>query len=399
MPAISDAEIRSAIRKVQTGTRRVTLSDGNGKGGGRLQLMVRQARYGSLCEWYAVQHVNGRRRLSKIGVYPETTLAQARAKFTGYSVKIRQGISVKHIKTAPDTLAAMLAAYCKTLTNERSRIERERVLIKAPDSAVNVIGGKRRVCEVTTGELVEWLRIFYARGKMGAAAFNRKTIRAAFNWAMGSAHDYTQTGANNWNLSINPAAVIPPDPAANKVGDRSLDVEEFKTLLDWLQAQSCTEAKIIHLIALTGQRVEEIANLTTDHYVDSGALFWPKTKVENKPHYLPLLKRGVQILNEIKPTAGLYFPKNGKPIPHPEIRSVVKRFCAETGTAEFTTRDLRRTWKTLAGEAGISLDDRDRLQNHNQNSGISKKHYDRYEYIKEKTAAVAVWEAWLDQLP
>lgn len=65
---------------------------------------------------------------------------------------------------------------------------------------------------------------------------------------------------------------------------------------------------------------------------------------------------------------------------------------------DFTTRDLRRTWKTLAGKASISKIDRDRVQNHSM-SDVSSKHYDRYEYLDEKAAAMQVWNDYvLDML-
>lgn len=48
----------------------------------------------------------------------------------------------------------------------------------------------------------------------------------------------------------------------------------------------------------------------------------------------------------------------------------------------FTARDLRRTCKTLMGEAGISKEIRDRIQNHALND-VSSKHYDRYDYLPE----------------
>ena len=40
----------------------------------------------------------------------------------------------------------------------------------------------------------------------------------------------------------------------------------------------------------------------------------------------------------------------------------------------FTARDLRRTWKTLAGDAGIPKEMRDRLQNHAQRGDVFYVH-------------------------
>jgi hypothetical protein len=50
----------------------------------------------------------------------------------------------------------------------------------------------------------------------------------------------------------------------------------------------------------------------------------------------------------------------------------------------------------LAGDAGLSKDVRDRLQNHSKKSDVSTKHYDRYDALRERRAAVEVWSAYLD---
>jgi intergrase/recombinase len=62
----------------------------------------------------------------------------------------------------------------------------------------------------------------------------------------------------------------------------------------------------------------------------------------------------------------------------------------------FTPRDIRRTVKTLMGKAGITKEMRDRIQNHAV-SDVSGKHYDQYEYMPEKRAAMKTWERWLAQ--
>jgi hypothetical protein len=62
-----------------------------------------------------------------------------------------------------------------------------------------------------------------------------------------------------------------------------------------------------------------------------------------------------------------------------------------------TNRDLRRTWKTLAGKAGVSKEIRDRLQNHTLQD-VSSKSYDRWNYMPEKRAGMKKWDAWVTKL-
>jgi integrase len=63
----------------------------------------------------------------------------------------------------------------------------------------------------------------------------------------------------------------------------------------------------------------------------------------------------------------------------------------------FTPRDIRRTFKTLAGALGVSIELRDILQNHKR-QGTSARHYDRYQYLKEKKEIIELWNKTLDEL-
>ena len=76
---------------------------------------------------------------------------------------------------------------------------------------------------------------------------------------------------------------------------------------------------------------------------------------------------------------------------------MVQKFLGEhPGFAHFTPKDMRRTSKTLAGGAGIPKEMRDRLQNHAE-AGVSAKHYDKYDYLPERRAAMDKWADYLDR--
>jgi hypothetical protein len=62
-----------------------------------------------------------------------------------------------------------------------------------------------------------------------------------------------------------------------------------------------------------------------------------------------------------------------------------------------TNRDLRRTWKTLAGKAGVPKEIRDRIQNHALQD-VSSKSYDRWTYMPEKRDGMARWNAFVGSL-
>jgi len=62
-----------------------------------------------------------------------------------------------------------------------------------------------------------------------------------------------------------------------------------------------------------------------------------------------------------------------------------------------TNRDLRRTWKTLAGKAGVSKEISDRIQNHTLQD-VSSKSYDRWNYMPEKRAAMKKWNVFATKI-
>jgi integrase len=233
----------------------------------------------------------------------------------------------------------------------------------------------------------------------------RSYISAAFNFGLRSANDYTQKMVGrSWGLIHNPVLAIPADREADRVGNRFLDPTELRTFWLWLEKHKKTAlmAWAMLLRISTGQRSIEILRIRSDGYDKSAAtLFWPKTK--NKlPHLIPLPRQAVDLLRELPPNRhGLFFPNQydpERPADLDSLRDLVDRFLDDHPDFQsFTPRDIRRTWKTLTGDAGISKEDRDRLQNHVKGD-VSSRHSDRYEYLAEKRAAMATWEAYLDRV-
>lgn len=114
---------------------------------------------------------------------------------------------------------------------------------------------------------------------------------------------------------------------------------------------------------------------------------------------LPLPKQAVRLLEALQPNEyGWFFPSKEdpkRPTHYLRLQAITRDYVIRTNSPRFSPRDFRRTFKTLAGFAGITKTDRDRLQNHAQ-SDISSRHYDRYDYLEEKRAAMAVWEVWFE---
>jgi hypothetical protein len=97
---------------------------------------------------------------------------------------------------------------------------------------------------------------------------------------------------------------------------------------------------------------------------------------------------------------GWFFPSAidpTKPVSHGTLYSFMWRQREREVIPVVTNRDLRRTWKTLAGQAGLSKEIRDRIQNHTLQD-VSSKSYDRWNYMPEKRAAMKKWNTFVQAM-
>lgn len=392
---LKDAAIQKAIRDGKT----KTLSDGSGKGTGRLVVIVRTTKNRTTAEFYAQQWSEGSRRLIKIGNYPAVSLADARRIFDDkFAPLISKQINIKKSETnQKGTVSDLFAAYVNDLRirNCGCADSHEKQL----NRIVNDLGSEKPANELTTLDIINVLRPVYESGSKGMANAFRAYISAAYSYGMRSENDYKNpVKKRRFEIKINPASAIPSD--YGPPGERWLSVDELCAFWKHLEANPCNVSSVLKMIILTGQRVTEINRIDSSVFdLKERTLFWQKTK-NGCSHFLPITERASELLNEIGSNEhGLYFPRVNDPSRHVTkylIYDHVKKYCTRNNVEKFSPRDLRRTWKTLAGSAGISKDDRDRLQNHKR-SDVSSKHYDRYEYLNEKRAAVEIWARWFEE--
>ncbi|MFD2497568.1 tyrosine-type recombinase/integrase [Rhizorhabdus histidinilytica] len=240
----------------------------------------------------------------------------------------------------------------------------------------------------------------YERGKRSMADHVRSYIRSAFSWGLKSEHDYRTTAARRFRLVYNPAASIPTEPKT--IGTRWLSEEEFVRLYRWLECPDTpvhpSYPRAIQIIMLTGQRVEEIARLHVDQWdARERIIDWTRTK-NLQPHAVPVPSLAAELIESITPNKyGWFFPSAkdpSKPVSHGTLYSFIWRQRERGVIPHATNRDLRRTFKTLAGKAGVPKEIRDRIQNHALQD-VSSKHYDRWNYMVEKRAGMAKWDKFV----
>jgi integrase len=400
MPSLTDGEIRRALKQVETTGKQLTLVDGEGHGTGRLILVMKPMPTRVTADWMAQQWRDAKRLKKKLGSYPSMPLSKARELFNrDFADMIQKGRSIKIAgDTRPGTVADLFEAYVAYLKEggKSSWKEAEKGLNKIADT----LGRNRPARDVEPDEITAIIRPIYERGKRSMADHVRSYIRSAFSWGLKSEHDYRSTAARRFRLTYNPAAGIPTEPKT--IGTRWLSEDEFVRLYRWLECPDTpvhpSYARAVQIIMLTGQRVEEIARLHIDQWdAKERIIDWTKTK-NLQPHAVPVPSLAAELIESIIPNEyGWFFPSAkdpSKPVSHGTLYSFIWRQRDRGVIPHATNRDLRRTFKTLAGKAGIPKEIRDRLQNHALQD-VSSKHYDRWNYMVEKRAAMAKWDKFV----
>ena len=259
---------------------------------------------------------------------------------------------------------------------------------------------------ITADDMKIVLRAMFDRGITTTINRTRGDLHAAFNVGLTYDHDITIQRADNlcFDISSNPVAKVKKIKQFERALKRFLNPEELRIVWD-----SCEEhmnpvyASLLKIMICTGYHPAELMRLTIqDIQAEDKAIYMTKTK-SGMPNLIPLNRFAwseIQCLIANTDSSGLLFPSRVSN-PKGDIYSRVSVLSNQVADMRphlpieaFTPRDIRRTVKTLMGKAGITKEMRDRIQNHAV-SDVSGKHYDQYEYMPEKRAAMKTWERWL----
>ena len=403
MPNLTDTTIKYAMKRVERTRKQEMLTDGEGRGTGRLALVIKPMPKRVTADWMAQQWRDGKRTKSKIGTYPTMPLADAREIFKrDFADVIQKGSSIRIASDSRlGTVADLFQAYVAALKSGGKSSWRDAE--KSLDNVANLIGRNRLAREIAPDDVLGILRPIYERGRRSMADHVRSYIRSAYSWGLKAEHDYRSAIPRRFRLVTNPASAIPSEPKV--VGTRWLTEAEYVRLYRWLESPDTPVhppyTRAVQILMLTGQRVDEIARLHVDQWdAKERIIDWSKTK-NGKPHAIPVPAIAAELIESIRPNDhGWYFPSAMDPtksVSSGTLYSFMWRQRERGVIPVVTNRDLRRTWKTLAGKAGISKEIRDRLHNHPLQD-VSSKSYDRWNYMPEKRAGMKKWNVWVTRL-
>jgi len=376
--------------------------------------------------------LTGKRRFFKLGSCSSfSKTADAISKARAAREKINQGICLveenikqeqekkknEQLKNNQGTVSQLFEYYIKDLEIDKKTSASQVKNIFKRDIEPTI--GNLLANSITTDHISDIIATIANRKALRLANVTRSYLHAAYEF--GKAYKSTprwrlKPDIPIFNITTNPVSETSKAKNGDKVGNNYIAKNNINTLWNSMgvHAMSLDCSLAIKLILATGQRVEEVLHAPWSEF-DENEMLWtipaerrkPSRNTQSKtPHLVPLTALHIGLLHEISKLSGknkFLFPSlddQSKPRTSGSLNQAVARFCIPQGKStrepfeKFTPRDIRRTWKTLAGSIKITLELRNRIQGHAIND-VGSIHYDRYDYLDEKRDGMESWTNWL----
>jgi integrase len=246
----------------------------------------------------------------------------------------------------------------------------------------------KSVHEITKRDVVELVAAIQQRGAPVAANKALKSVKTFLRWCVGCAV-----------LDRSPAEGIPL-PTKIVARDRVLTDEELVQVIIAARKMGGPYARIVELLALTGQRREEVAGMRWDE-LDLARRVWtlPKSRTKNaKEHVVHLSNESVDVLIRVEKRGPFVFSVHGTK-PYNEFGRSKHRLDELSGVSGWRLHDLRRTCVSGMARLGIAPHVADKILNHQVGtiSGVAAV-YQRHEFLSERRQAIDLWGGHLAKL-
>jgi integrase len=335
---------------------------------------------------YRAQGGGSRLRKYTIGPYGRITLHNARIEAQKVLAARLEGrdpatekLEARRRLTA-DTVAEVVALYGKLhLSQRRSGREVMQILQR------NLIdrSGSRSVHSISKRDIIDLVNAVVDRGSPVAANKSLKVIKSFFNWCVGRAI-----------VERSPCEGIRV-PTVERARDRLLTDRELAAIIRAARQMGGPYGAIVEVLALTGQRRDEVARMTWDE-VDLERCVWTLAAVRtknNKPHIVQLSDPAVVVIGAQPRSGRLVFSRSGVG-PIGNFSSQKRRLDDLCGVSHWRLHDLRRTMVSGMASLGVAPHVADRILNHVAGtiSGVAAV-YQRHEFLKERQNALKHWGA------
>src|SRR5229473_1134901 len=246
----------------------------------------------------------------------------------------------------------------------------------------------RSIHDISKRDVVELVSAIEQRGAPVAANKTLKSIKTFLRWCVGRAV-----------LDQSPAEGVPL-PSREVARDRVLDDKELAQVILAARRIGGPYGAIVEMLALTGQRREEVARIKCEELDLTGRVWTlPKSRAKNaKAHVVHLSQQSLTLLKGTGRRTGFVFSFDRvKPF---NVFSRAKRELDKiSGITGWRLHDLRRTCVSGMARLGIAPHVADKILNHQAGtiSGVAAV-YQRHDFLAERREALETWGAHVTRI-
>lgn len=214
-----------------------------------------------------------------------------------------------------------------------------------------------------------------------------KTLKTFFRWCVGRAL-----------IDFSPAEGILSN-YREVSRDRVLTDEELAAILIAARQMQSPYGGIIELLALSGQRRNEVARLRWDE-LDEKTRTWsiPSSRTKNKRTHMVHLSEQAWSVIEARPKGTFVFATSGKKpfSAFAKGKEAIDQLCGVSG---WRVHDLRRTVVSGMARLGVPPHVADKILNHQAGtiSGVAAV-YQRHDFLTERKDALDRWSSHVSQI-
>jgi integrase len=373
------------------------LSDG---GGMFLLLHPNGSKY-----WRLAYRFAGKQKLLALGVYPEVTLADARAKRDQARKLLVNGVDPSDAKrkekqidaiNRDNTFEAVAREWHNNKKQSLTAPYAANVLLRL-EADIFPLLGNRPVAEIEALDVLHALRQVEKRGALEIAKRLGQTCGQVFRYAIA-------TGRAKHNPVPNLKDALKPAVPGHYAALEARDLPKFLDALDRNDARLYVLTRCaIRLLMLTFVRTKELIGAGWCEFdLESAQWVIPAERMKmRKEHIVPLSNQALDILRELQRISGhraLVFPNQAHPV-RPMSNNTILFALGRLGyKGKMTGHGFRAlAMSTIKEKLGYRHEVIDRQLAHGHKSKVDKA-YDRATFLEERKIMMQEWADYLDAL-
>lgn len=342
----------------------------------------------------------GKRKTLAFGVYPETSLKEARQKIIEAKENLKNGIDPSQTKKQSKNIIkndfGSIAGEWLEMQKKVWKQSHTETVIQRLTSYVLPTLADKEISEISAPEILNLLRQIEKRGIIETAHRTKTIISQVFRYAIA-----TNKAESDPTINLK-GALQPVNGNHFATITDPLKVGELLRAIDGYQGSFVVKCAL-QLAALTFVRPGELRHAEWIEFDIEKALWKiPADKMKMKRiHIVPLSKQAVKILNDIKGLTGsgrYVFPSirtTVRPISENTINASLRRFGYEK--SEMTGHGFRAMASTLLYENGFESHLIEMQLAHAERNSV-KASYNHAQYLGQRKAMLDWWGNYLDSL-